>query len=43
VNEPQAERQIVTELRGRIEEDVQRYGGTLPREATVAWEGLPGG
>jgi hypothetical protein len=30
---------MVAELRGRIEEDARRYGGTLPREAVIAWEG----
>lgn len=30
---------MVAELRERIEEDARRYGGSLPREAVVAWEG----
>jgi hypothetical protein len=30
---------MVGELRERIEQDARRYGGTLPREATIAWEG----
>lgn len=34
---------MVAELRGRMEEDARRYGGTLPREATVAWQGYLAG
>lgn len=37
------ERPMVAELRGRIEEDARRYGGSLPREAAVAWEGYLAG
>lgn len=34
---------MVAELRGRMEEDARWYGGTLPREAAVAWEGYLAG
>lgn len=30
---------MVAELRQRIAEDASRYGGSLPREAIIAWEG----
>jgi hypothetical protein len=30
---------IETELRGRIQADARAYGGTLPREAVIGWEG----
>lgn len=38
--EPRAlETTLESELRGRIQADARAYGGTLPREATIAWEG----
>lgn len=30
---------IEGELRGRIQADARAYGGTLPREAVIGWEG----
>jgi hypothetical protein len=34
---------MVAELRGRIEEDARRYGGTLSRDAAIAWAGYLAG
>jgi hypothetical protein len=34
---------MIAELRWRIAEDARRYGGTLPREAAVAWGGYLAG
>jgi hypothetical protein len=43
MSDPQAERPVVAELRGRIEEDARRYGDTLPRDAAIAWAGYLAG
>jgi hypothetical protein len=43
VSDRESERPMVAELRERIEEDARRYGGTLPREAAVAWGGYLAG
>ncbi len=43
MSERQSDRPMVAELRWRIEEDARRYGGTLPREAAVAWGGYLAG
>lgn len=37
------ERAIVRELRDRIHADTRANGGTLPREAAIAWEGYLAG
>lgn len=34
---------MVARLRERIQEDARRHGGTLLREAAIAWEGYPAG
>ncbi|HEX5869452.1 MAG TPA: hypothetical protein VFY65_03490 [Longimicrobium sp.] len=39
----ESERPMVAELCGRMEEDARRYGGALPREVTVAWQGYLAG
>jgi hypothetical protein len=41
VTEPRETREA--ELRGRIGADARAYGGTLPREAVIAWEGYLAG
>jgi hypothetical protein len=38
-----ADRPIVAELRERMEEDARRNGGTLSREAAIAWQGYLAG
>lgn len=42
VDEPPT-RPIVRELTDRIRADARAYGGTLPREAAIGWEGYLAG
>jgi hypothetical protein len=43
MTEQDTERPMVAELRGRIAADARAYGGVLPREVVIAWEGYLAG